>query len=83
MRTFDNRLSFAPFCPRCWQGYSFTIGYRGRRIRLVVTQQKVRLFLTEGSPLSVWLYEKEQLLSDELSTPLSSRSSRLTAHLGR
>ena len=34
MRLYNNTLSFKPYCPEKWTGYSFTVQYRGRTIKV-------------------------------------------------
>ncbi len=61
MRTADG-LSFSPFLPDCWQGYAFTIVYRGRRIQLKMDKTGARLSLLAGEPLNVTLSGKRIML---------------------
>lgn len=59
MRTFDGQLSFAPFIPEKWEGYSFHINYRGRLIYIETTKNAVKLTLKQGEPLDLKLYDQE------------------------
>lgn len=55
MRT-ANGLSFSPFLPKGWKGYSFRFQYRGRVIHLSMNQEGLNLELVSGQPLklNVW-----------------------------
>jgi maltose phosphorylase len=55
MRTEDG-LAFSPFLPACWQGYAFTLAYRGRLLRVEVTPKAVSLALLDGEPLDLTLW---------------------------
>ena len=56
MRTADGKLSFAPFCPKNWEGYSFTVLYRGHRLQVAVEPEQVHIDLLQGEPLDVTLW---------------------------
>ena len=58
MRTWNGKLSFAPFCPEKWEGYSFTVLYRGRRLRVEVTSERTDITLLQGEPLKVTVWDK-------------------------
>ncbi|MHC5375037.1 glycoside hydrolase family 65 protein [Enterococcus sp. LJL120] len=68
MRTFDEALSFKPFCPADWQGYSFVIKYRERQIEVTVDQSQVTLKLKAGAALDLKLYD--QALTLEAAQPI-------------
>lgn len=70
MRTVDNKLSFKPFCPKDWTGYSFMIKYRKRLLHISVTQEAVSVRLEEGEPINLTLFEQEMLLTDEVKSQL-------------
>jgi len=70
MRTFDNKLSFKPFCPKNWTGYSFMIKYRKRLLHISVTQKSVSVRLEEGEPITLTLFDQEMLLTDEVKSQL-------------
>lgn len=55
MRTHDERLSFAPFLPKGWDGYSFKITYRGRLLNIRVAQEKTKIELLKGEPITILL----------------------------
>jgi len=70
--TEEQGLAFAPFLPDCWQGYAFTIVYRGRRLRIEVTQKAVTLILLDGQPLEVSLWGKKVQVDGSISVHYSS-----------
>ena len=55
MKTWDGKLSFAPFLPSDWTGYTFHINYRGRLLKIVVTE-KVTVSLLSGEALNLEVY---------------------------
>ncbi len=67
MRTTDG-LSFSPFLPDCWQGYAFTIGYRGRLLRVDVAKvgekETATLILLDGEPLELTVWGRPVRLTD-------------------
>lgn len=67
MRTLDGQVSFKPFTPKNWQGYSFKINYQGRLLQVKVNHDEVRLTLLQGAPLTVKVYAEKILVSDEYS----------------
>ena len=70
MRTFDNKLSFKPFCPKNWTGYNFMIKYRKRLLHISVTQESVSVRLEEGEAINLTLFDQEMLLTDEVKSQL-------------
>lgn len=65
VRTDADSLILAPIIPEKWRHYTFNITYKQRLIQLSVTQNNVRLQLLEGKPLSIMLYQKSTMLTDE------------------
>ena len=43
MRIKKDTLSFTPFLPEQWQGYSFRIGFRGQVVRVAVRPGEVEV----------------------------------------
>ncbi|RIY31899.1 family 65 glycosyl hydrolase [Psittacicella melopsittaci] len=64
MKTWNNKLSFAPLVPSIWDGYAFHINYRGRLVKVSVDKEFVTLALLAGEPLTLELYGKEVNLKD-------------------
>ncbi len=69
MRTVEG-LSFSPFLPSRWDGYTFQILYRGRRLRAEVNRRDVKIILLEGGALEVTLYQQPYRLKDTVSAAL-------------
>ncbi|KZK36360.1 Maltose phosphorylase / Trehalose phosphorylase [Lactococcus cremoris] len=57
MKTWNGKLSFAPFLPEVWTGYTFHINYRGRLLKISVGE-KVELELLKGKALKLDVYGK-------------------------
>lgn len=55
MKTWDGKLSFAPFLPSDWTGYTFHINYRGRLLKIEVTEN-VTVSLLSGEALNLEVY---------------------------
>ncbi|EUJ43760.1 glycoside hydrolase family 65 protein [Paenilisteria rocourtiae] len=66
MRTFNERLSFAPFLPKTWDKYAFKINYRDRLIEIAVDSKTVSIELLEGAPLELDLFGEAVQLVDKL-----------------
>ena len=58
MRCRAGQLSFSPVCPPQWQGYSFRVGYRGRRIQVDVDANGPRFTLLSGAPITISSFGK-------------------------
>ena len=70
MKTWGGTLSFAPFLPSDWTGYTFHINYRGRLIKIEVDGKNVTLLLLKGDALPLKLYGETLTLKDSHSAPL-------------
>ena len=77
MKTFNDKLSFAPFLPNQWQKYSFHINYRGRLIAVAVNGVDVALSLKEGSPIKLDIYNQTVELADEVTVPLAKEENNV------
>jgi maltose phosphorylase len=53
MRIREEMISFNPNLPKKWKSLSFYINYRGRKLKVSITQKKVNVDLIEGDPLEV------------------------------
>lgn len=69
MKTWDGNLSFAPFLPSKWSGYTFHINYRNRLLKIEVGKN-VTVKLLSGSSLSLDIYGKAVDLTDEYTVKL-------------
>lgn len=55
MKTWDGKLSFAPFLPSDWTDYTFHINYRGRLLKIEVAEN-VTVSLLSGEALNLEVY---------------------------
>ena len=53
MRVRNGKLHFAPFIPDQWKSYSFRVEFRGRVLKVKVSNQKTETLLEHGAPLEV------------------------------
>ena len=53
MRIREGMISFSPNLPKKWKSLSFYINYRGRKLKVNITEKKVNVGLIEGEPLTV------------------------------
>lgn len=65
MRTAEG-LSFRPYLPREWKGYSFRINYRGRLIGVSVAPGRAAIELLDGQPVELTVYGEEMLLENSI-----------------
>lgn len=63
MKTWDGKLSFAPFLPSDWTGYAFHINYRGCLLKIAVTD-KVEVSLLSGDSISLQVYDQVVTLNN-------------------
>ncbi len=69
MKTWDGKLSFAPFLPSKWKGFAFHINYRHRLLKVEVSDT-VTITLLKGEPLELAVYGQTTVLENTYSTPL-------------
>ncbi|QQR91961.1 MAG: glycoside hydrolase family 65 protein [Myxococcales bacterium] len=53
MRIRGERPAFDPYLPKQWKGYSFSVCYRGGRVKVEVGAEQVRYTLQQGSEMSI------------------------------
>ncbi|WNM25626.1 family 65 glycosyl hydrolase domain-containing protein [Demequina capsici] len=53
MRVGADGLRFAPFCPQGWQGFGFSVRYRGRVISVQVGPESTEYRLVEGDAVEI------------------------------
>lgn len=70
MRTAEGHLSFNPFLPKIWEGYSFNINYRNRLINISVDKTEVIAKLLHGDNIEIFIYGEPILLKDCINIPL-------------
>jgi len=64
MRDYDGRLSFNPRPPARVEGYRIPLTFRGRRLQITITCEKVRYLLVRGEPLSIRHVDEEIRLAE-------------------
>ena len=68
-RIKDTGISLRPWCPENWSGYEFKLFYRGRQLRVNVTDH-LEIELLEGERLEIKVYDKQYGLDSLLRIPL-------------
>ena len=58
MRVKDGKLSFDPFLPEHWEGYSFRLEFRGRVVKVKVAKDRVVTILESGEPMDILLRDE-------------------------
>ena len=53
MRTYNGALSFNPYLPEGWEGYSFNVTYQGRLIKVTIGKAGIDYKLLKGEPLPI------------------------------
>jgi len=76
MRILKDKLFFAPFLPDHWQGYAFSMSYRGNRVHLLVDKTHTTYELLEGSGLTI--LHNDQRLSLKLKQPMTVVNGAIT-----
>lgn len=64
MRTYGDQLSFAPFCPKEWESYSFRMKYRGRMIEVFASHAEIRITLLAGEALKISVLEEKMEIAE-------------------
>ncbi|KAA3637876.1 MAG: glycoside hydrolase family 65 protein [Bacteroidetes bacterium] len=64
MRVQNDQLSLAPFLPKSWKGYAFTIGFRGHWITVKVKPDAITIINKEGGPMQVTLHGKDLTIQE-------------------
>jgi maltose phosphorylase len=76
MRSDGELLSFSPSIPVHWNGYSFSVCYRGSRIRVNVSQAEAELRVVNGLPVRIKLHGQEiELDGQAVLVPMQDRVS--------
>lgn len=55
MRIEDGELHFSPVIPKQWDSYSFKINYRGCTIEMAVGKEEIKITLTNGEKLNIYI----------------------------
>ena len=72
MKTWNGKLSFAPFLPKAWTGYAFRINYRGRLLKISVDEM-VKIELLKGAALELEIYSDKVNLTGTYITEMKRR----------
>lgn len=72
MRVHDERLHFSPHLPKKWQGYGFSVLFRGQRVHVSVHPDSVTYQLTEGTSIFIVHDSEEIVLTPEVPVKLSA-----------
>ncbi|QDK71657.1 glycoside hydrolase family 65 protein [Lactococcus protaetiae] len=67
MKTWEGQLSFAPFLPEAWTAYNFHINYRGRLLKISVSDT-IEIELLKGQPIELEVYNEKILLETNYKT---------------
>ncbi|MGM9988269.1 MAG: glycoside hydrolase family 65 protein [Bacillaceae bacterium] len=73
MRTYNETLSFAPFIPKGWDGYSFKIVFRGHQLTIAVNKAEVTISQTGGKELKIELFGAEVTVPDNCSVSMDMK----------
>lgn len=63
MRVKNDTLHFTPFIPKKWKSYSFRIEFRGRVIKIKVSNQRIETTLVSGDPFEIRINNEAVALS--------------------
>lgn len=63
MRVKNDTLHFTPFIPKKWKSYSFRIEFRGRVIKVKVSNQRIETTLVSGEPFEIRINNEAVALS--------------------
>ena len=63
LRIKNNKLSFEPFLPEQWSGFSFRTGFRGNSLNISITANNISIENISGDKITVLVYGKEVLVS--------------------
>lgn len=65
MRRVAGELEFSPNLPSAWDGYSFSIQYRGAVVKVSVSAGEVAFHLVNDVPVTIYLYKKPISLNNK------------------
>ena len=66
MRVIDGKLSFKPFVPSNWVGYTFKINFRGSLIEVIVDKHECIVKLIEGPTLPIKINQEQTVLTEKV-----------------
>lgn len=64
LRCFDGKLSFRPYLPKDWEGYTFRLRFQDCVLRIEIHPETAKFTLTEGREIHFAVYEKEMVLTE-------------------
>ena len=64
LRLKESGLYFSPSLPDKWNGYRFKINYEGSQFEVHVTRKECIFTLCKGTPVTLFIYNKEYLLTE-------------------
>ncbi|WP_305952044.1 family 65 glycosyl hydrolase domain-containing protein [Emticicia oligotrophica] len=59
LRVKNDKLSFEPFLPEQWEGFSFRVGFRGNALNIVIKGNNIKIENITGDKIKVLIYGKE------------------------
>lgn len=68
-RIKEDGINFSPWKPDEWKGYEFKVIYRGRLIKVRITDE-ISIELLEGDKVNIKVYDEQYVLKDNLTIPL-------------
>ncbi len=72
LRYMENHLLLSPVLPKQWQGYSFSIWFRGSFVKIMVKRGSVILTLLEGNPVRMTVNGQKVLADGRLEVNLDA-----------
>lgn len=63
MKIENDHLHFSPVIPAQWNSYTFKINYRGCTIEIQISQKEIKITMTEGDTLNIYIRNIVYLLS--------------------
>jgi alpha,alpha-trehalose phosphorylase len=71
LRIKEEGLSFQPDLPANWEGYTFSIQFKGRRLQLEQTANQTNIMLLDGEGLSIKVFNQSYQLEMEMPITIS------------
>ncbi len=66
LRIYDNTLHFKPFIDEKWRSYTFSVLFRGTRLRVTVDRAHTRYEVAEGKPIGIMHYGEPYTIESAL-----------------
>jgi maltose phosphorylase len=55
----NDRLHLSPYVPEQWQGYSFKITFRTRKLKVYISKDRVEIQQLSGDPFAIAIFDRE------------------------